>query len=93
MRPPARRGPPPAGLWQFLPLDILVFALYQRESTPVCPCCHADSTLTAYVAVVDDEVRCERCRTRSTRALVVRLIAEDGYAVDRAEALTLAMAS
>jgi len=84
---------PPAGLWQFRPLHDLLTLLYPNATTPVCLRCGADSTLTAYVAIVGDEVRCERCRARSTRALVVRLIAEDGYAVDRAEAMTRAMAS
>lgn len=67
-----------------LDIEELHDALWPHAASLRCPRCGADSRLRAWVELVGDEIRCGKCRARSTKALLVRLVAEDGAARDRA---------
>jgi len=59
-------------------------ALWPGATSPRCPRCGVSSNLVRWVELADDELCCGKCHARSTKALLVRLVAEDGEARDRA---------
>lgn len=81
--------PPPYGPATTLPVEALAAALRPDWPAPFCPApfcprCGATNVLSEWVTVEADAIRCARCRRRSSRALLERLVAEDADAADRA---------